>query len=107
MGRLNVLIWHIHGSYLNALARVDHDWMLPIKAGRPEGYGGRGATFDLPPNMREVPAEEVRNLDVDVVVLQTPKNLRQDVPELLSPDQRRLTIRHTMGFPGVTICHTK
>ena len=77
MGRLNVLIWHIHGSYLNALARVDHDWILPVKAGRPEGYGGRGATFDLPPNMREVPAEEVRNLDIDVVVLQTPKNLRR------------------------------
>jgi hypothetical protein len=90
VGRLNVLIWHIHGSYLNSLARVDHDWILPIKAGRPEGYGGRGATFDLPPNMREVPAEEVRNLDLDVVVLQTPKNLREDVPELLSPDQRRL-----------------
>ena len=48
MNRLRVLIWHIHGSYLNALARVDHDWFLPVKAGRPEGYGGRGATFDLP-----------------------------------------------------------
>src|SRR5215211_3285706 len=90
VGRLKVLIWHIHGSYLNALARVDHDWMLPVKAGRPEGYGGRGATFDVPPNMREVPAEDVRNLDIDVVVLQTPKNLREDLPELLGPDQRRL-----------------
>src|SRR5829696_7567000 len=90
VGQLNVLIWHIHGSYLNALARVDHNWVLPVKAGRPEGYGGRGATFDLPPNMREVPAAEVRNLDIDVVVLQTPKNLREDVLELLSPDQRRL-----------------
>jgi hypothetical protein len=118
VGRLNVLIWHIHGSYLNALARVDHDWMLPIKAGRPEGYGGRGATFDLPPNMREVPAEDVRNLDLDVVVLQTPKNLRQDLPELLSPDQRRLPIlylehnvprpdavntRHPFDEPGLLV----
>ncbi len=90
MGRLKVLIWHIHGSYLNALARVDHDWFLPVRPGRPEGYGGRGATFDLPDTLHEVPAEEVRELDLDIVVLQTPKNLREDVPELLSPEQRRL-----------------
>jgi hypothetical protein len=90
VGRLNVLIWHIHGSYLNALARVNHDWILPVKPGRPEGYGGRGATFDLSANMREVSAEEVRDLDIDIVVLQTPKNLREDAPELLSPEQRRL-----------------
>jgi hypothetical protein len=90
VSRLNVLIWHIHGSYLNALARVDHDWILPVKPGRPEGYGGRGATFDLPGNMREVPAEEVRHRDIDAVVLQTPKNLREDAAELLSREQRRL-----------------
>jgi hypothetical protein len=90
MGRLNVLIWHIHGSYLNALVRVDHDWYLPVKPGRPEGYGGRGATFDLPDNVREIPAEQVRDRDFDVVVLQTPKNLHEDVPALLSPAQQRL-----------------
>ena len=60
MNRLRVLTWHIHGSYLNALARVDHDWFLPVKPGRPEGYGGRGWTFDLPANLREIPAEQVR-----------------------------------------------
>jgi len=90
VGRLNVLIWHIHGSYLNSLARVDHEWILPVKPGRPEGYGGRPATFDVPPNMREVPAEEVRQLDIDVVVLQTPKNFHEDAPELLGQEQRRL-----------------
>ena len=57
MQRLKILIWHIHGSYLNTLARIDADWYLPVKAGRPEGYGGRGPTFDLPDYVREVPAE--------------------------------------------------
>ena len=47
MQRLKILIWHIHGSYLNTLARIDADWYLPVKPGRPEGYGGRGPTFDL------------------------------------------------------------
>ena len=87
MSRLNILAWHIHGSYLNALARVDHEWILPVKDGRPEGYGGRGRTFDLPDNVKEVPAEAVRHLDLDLVLYQTVKNLREDGPEILSPSQ--------------------
>jgi glycosyltransferase involved in cell wall biosynthesis len=97
MNRLKILIWHIHGSYLNSLARVDHDWYLPIKPGRPEGYGGRGPTFDLPDNMHEIPAEQVCDLSYDVVVLQTPRNLHEDLPALLGslqPDQALLYLEH-------------
>lgn len=90
MQRLNILIWHIHGSYLNALARVEHNWWLPVKPGRPEGYGGRGASFDLPDYMREVPFDAVRDLDLDLVIYQTPRNLQIDSPEILSDAQRRL-----------------
>lgn len=90
MRRLKILIWHIHGSYLNALARLDHEWYLPVKPGRPEGYGGRGRTFDLPDDLREVPAEDARNLDLDLVIYQTPKNYFEDAEEILSPAQRRL-----------------
>lgn len=92
MRRLNILIWHIHGSYLNALARIEHNWWLPIKPGRPEGYGGRGPTFDLPDWVREVPAERVRDLDLDLIICQTPRNYFADAPELLSEEQRRLPI---------------
>ena len=90
MAPLKILIWHIHGSYLNALTRIEHDWFLPVKTGRPEGYGGRGATFDLPDRVREVPAERVRDLDLDLVIYQTPKNLYEDGPEILADAQRRL-----------------
>jgi len=90
VGRLRVLIWHIHGSYLNALARVDHDWFLPVKAGKPEGYGGRGPTFDLPDNVHEIAAEDVRHHAFDVVVFQTAKNLHEDGPAILHPEQQRL-----------------
>ncbi len=90
MPRLNVLIWHIHGSYLNALARVDHNWYLPTKPDRPEGYLGRGTTFDLPQTVREVPAEEVRHLDLDLVIFQTPRNLFHDQFEILSSHQQEL-----------------
>jgi hypothetical protein len=90
MERLRILIWHIHGSYLNTLARIPHDWYLPVKPDKPEGYGGRGPTFDLPDYVREVPAERVRDLDVDLVIYQTPKNYREDAEEILSPRQRSL-----------------
>ena len=90
MRRLRILIWHIHGSYLNALARIEHDWYLPVKPGKPEGYGGRGPTFDLPEYMREVPADEVRDLDLDLIIYQTPKNYYQDGPEILTERQRAL-----------------
>lgn len=90
MRRLKILIWHIHGSYLNTLSRIDHDWYLPVKPGRPEGYGGRGQTFDLPDYVCEVPAEQMRDLDLDLVIYQTPKNLNQDREEILSLDQQRL-----------------
>ena len=120
MRRLRILIWHIHGSYLNALARVEHDWYLPIKAGRPEGYGGRGATFDLPDHAHEVPAERVRDLDFDLVIYQTPKNLAIDAEEILRPEQRRLPriylehntpkpdavgTRHPVDDPGMLLVH--
>jgi glycosyltransferase involved in cell wall biosynthesis len=90
MRRLKILIWHIHGSYLNALSQIDHDWYLPIKPGRPEGYGGRGRSSDMPEYMREVPAEQVRDLDLDLVIFQTPKNFFDDQAEILSPAQQRL-----------------
>jgi len=118
--RLNILIWHIHGSYLNALVRLAHRWYLPVKPGRPEGYGGRGRTFDWPDYVREVPAEAVCDLDLDLVIYQTPKNLFEDAPEILTPRQRRLPAiylehntprpdavhtRHPLDDPSVLLVH--
>ena len=109
MQRLNILIWHIHGSYLNTLARIDHNWYLPIKPGRPEGYGGRGPTFDLHGYVREVPAEQVRDLKLDLVIYQTPKNYLEDQFEILSAEQRwlpRIYLEHNTPKPSaVDTCH--
>src|ERR1700737_1717064 len=90
MQRLKILIWHIHGSYLNTLARIDHDWYLPVKPGRPEGYGGGGPPFDLPGYVRGGPAGGGRKLKFDLIIYQTPKNYFEDQYEILSPEQRQL-----------------
>lgn len=120
MRRLRILIWHIHGSYLNTLVRIEHEWFLPVKPERPEGYGGRGPTFDLPDWVREVPAEHVRDLNLDLVIYQTPKNYFEDRFEILSPPQRALPAiylehntpkpdavdsRHPIDDPNVLLVH--
>ncbi len=108
MKRLKILIWHIHGSYLNTLARIDHDWYLPVKSARPVGYGGRGRTFDLPDYVREVPAELVRDLKLDLVIYQTPKNYFEDAFEILSPEQHllpKIYLEHNTPKPYAVDTH--
>lgn len=90
MRRLKILTWHIHGSYLNTLSRIDHDWFLPVKPGRPEAYGGRGPTFQLPEYVYEVPVAEVPQLDLDLILYQAPRNYLEDQYEILSDAQLRL-----------------
>jgi glycosyltransferase involved in cell wall biosynthesis len=88
MRRLRILTWHVHGTYLRALARVEHDWFLAVSDG-PDGYGGRQG-MDLPDYVREVPANAVRDLDLDLVLYQSARNWEIDRHETLSPAQRAL-----------------
>lgn len=94
---LHVLTWHVHGSYLAALARVPVEWYLPVRADRGPGYGGRGASFDWPANVHEVDAEDVAGLRLDCVVHQSHQTWGQDQFEILSRAQR--------GLPTIFIEH--
>jgi hypothetical protein len=87
--RLTILTWHVHGSYLQSLGALDHDIVVPVKAGRPARYGGRPDDAPWPASIREVPAEAVSSLDVDVVLYQSPANWLEDQHDLLSDAQRR------------------
>ena len=120
MARLRILTWHVHGNYLWYLSSIPHDIFLPVRAGAPEVYGGRGASFTCPDSVHEVPAERVRDLDVDVVVTQSHRNWLEDRPAILSPAQLALPhvhiehdpprssptdTRHPIDDPSVTIVH--
>ena len=101
-GRLNILTWHVHGSYLNNLAQVPHNWYLPTKPGRPPGYGGKGATFQWPAWVHEVPAEEVKHLKLDLVLYQSTQNYAEDQHEILTQEQRhlpRIYLEHNVPRP--------
>lgn len=90
MQKLNILIWHIHGAYLTAITSAEHNWYVPIKDDRSEGYVGRGQDSTMPEYVREVPADEVRNLPLDLIIFQTPRNYQIDQHEILSDEQRQL-----------------
>jgi glycosyltransferase involved in cell wall biosynthesis len=88
--RLRILTWHVHGSYLRYLSEVPHDLYLPVGRDGQPGYGGRGATFDWPDSVHEVPADEVRSRPFDLVLYQSHRNWLVDRDDILSPSQRAL-----------------
>jgi glycosyltransferase involved in cell wall biosynthesis len=117
MRRLNILIWHVHGSYLDAITSVPHNWYLPVKNGT-DGYGGRRVSS--PEYVHDVPWNRVHELDLDLVIFQTPRNYQEDQYEILTPLQRRLPriylehntprphavdTRHLVDDPSVLVVH--
>jgi hypothetical protein len=69
---MRILIWHVHGSWLNAFVRGPHDYLLPVTADRGPDGRGRARTWQWPASVREVTPDELAMADVDVVVLQRP-----------------------------------
>jgi hypothetical protein len=88
MRPLRILTWHVHGNYLFYLSHVPHEIVLPVRPGRPHGYGGRAGAFAWPDTVREVPADRIADEQVDVVVYQAHEHWLRDRHEILSPAQR-------------------
>ncbi|MCF2505635.1 glycosyltransferase family 4 protein [Dyadobacter sp. CY107] len=118
--RLKIFTWHIHGSYLYYLSQGNYDIFIPVRDAKDEGYYGRGTTFPFGPNIIEVPAEEVRNMDFDCILFQSERNFLIDQHEILADWQKRLpriyvehntpelhptNTRHVMTDPSVTLVH--
>ncbi|GAA6624072.1 glycosyltransferase [Scytonema sp. NUACC26] len=117
---MRILTWHIHGSYLYYLTQSPHEFYLPVKPERPEGYGGRLGGLPWSDNVRDIPASEVKNLQVDCILFQSRKNYLEDQYEILSESQRQLPkiylehdpprehptdTRHIVNDPNVLLVH--
>jgi len=121
---VRILLWHVHGGWMEAFVRGDHEYLLPVNAERDAWGLGRGGR-PWPENAREVAAAALRDEDVDVLVVQRPEELaaaqellgrrpgrelptvyvehnapRPDVPQTLHPlaDRDELTIAHVTHF---------
>ncbi|WP_055717169.1 glycosyltransferase [Streptomyces torulosus] len=72
---MNILLWHVHGSWTTAFVQGPHTYLVPVTPDRgPDGLG-RARTFSWPASVREVPPEDLREAPVDLVVLQRPHEL--------------------------------
>jgi hypothetical protein len=69
---MRILLWHVHGSWTTSFVQGRHEYVLPLTPDRgPDGLG-RARTWDWPATVAEVPVDELRETDFDVVVLQRP-----------------------------------
>ncbi|MCF1511586.1 glycosyltransferase [Streptomyces glomeratus] len=69
---MNILLWHVHGSWTTAFVQGPHTYLVPVTPGRdPDGLG-RARTFSWPASVREVTPDELRDTEVDLVLLQRP-----------------------------------
>ena len=120
MRPLRVFTWHVHGSYLLYLVQSPHEFFIPVRPGRPHPYGGLGGPFPWPPNVHEVPVEDVPGLDLDCILFQRAEQFERDQFEVLSAEQRRLPriflehdppresptdTRHVVDDPDVLLVH--
>jgi glycosyltransferase involved in cell wall biosynthesis len=69
---MRVLIWHVHGSWTTAFVQGPHTCLLPVLPGRGPDGRGRARTWDWPASAVEIPAGQLRDEYIDVVILQRP-----------------------------------
>jgi glycosyltransferase involved in cell wall biosynthesis len=121
---MNILIWHVHGSWLTSFVQGRHTYLVPVTPERgPDGLG-RARTWDWPEAVREVTPEQLRTADLDLVVLQRPHELElarswtgrepgADVPAVYvehnAPDGTATGTRHPLAdrtdIPLVHVTH--
>jgi Glycosyl transferases group 1 len=70
---VNVLLWHVHGSWTTAFVHGPHRYLLPTLPERGPWGGGRPAAWNWPASAVETSPEELADAEVDVVVLQRPE----------------------------------
>jgi glycosyltransferase involved in cell wall biosynthesis len=72
---MNILLWHVHGAWTTAFVHGRHRYLIPVDDARSPNGRGRAQTYVWPDNAVEVTEEEAAEEQVDVVVLQRPREL--------------------------------
>ncbi|MBX9394530.1 glycosyltransferase [Streptomyces sp. TRM72054] len=69
---MNILLWHVHGSWTTAFVQGPHTYLVPVTPDRDADGLGRARTFTWPASVRELTPAQLRDANVDLVVLQRP-----------------------------------
>ena len=120
---MNVLLWHVHGSWTTALVQGEHTYLLPVVSDRGPDGRGRAQTWEWPANAVEVTPDEAADADIDVVLVQRPEEMDglaerwlggrrpgRDLPAIYvehnAPQGRINEMRHPAADrDGFTVCH--
>jgi glycosyltransferase involved in cell wall biosynthesis len=112
---MNVLVWHVHGSWTTSFVQGKHRYLIPVNDARDEWGRGRARTFDWPDSAEEIVLDD--HTDIDVAIVQRPAELdrvppgvpviyvehntpKGDVPDTRHPmaDRDDLLIAHVTHF---------
>lgn len=105
---MRILSWHVHGAWSTSFVQGDHDYLVPVVPGRgPEGRG-RASTYPWPDRVVEVTPEELRDAEIDAVVLQRPSEIglcRQWTDRTPGRDLAAVYVEHNTpkGPPAQTV----
>lgn len=72
---MRIFLWHVHGSYSDALHSGPHTYLLPTLPGRHGKYNGKPPSRQWPESVQEVTPEEMAGAEVDLVLLQRPEEI--------------------------------
>nr|MDT0656578.1 glycosyltransferase [Micromonospora sp. DSM 115978] len=72
---MNILLWHVHGSWTTAFVHGKHRYLVPVTPDRGPYGLGLARTYPWPDSVVEVPPEQLAAQDVDLVILQRPEEL--------------------------------
>ncbi|MGD9483258.1 glycosyltransferase [Streptomyces sp. TRM70308] len=118
---MRIVLWHVHGSWTTSFVQGPHTYLLPVLPDRGEDGRGRARTWDWPANAVEMTPEELRETDVDLVLLQRPHEAElaerwlgrrpgRDVPVVYLEHSTPLggvpdSVHPAAGMPGCTLVH--
>ncbi|WP_328853500.1 glycosyltransferase [Micromonospora globbae] len=72
---MNILLWHVHGSWTTAFVHGRHHYLVPVTPDRGPYGLGRARTYPWPDTVTEITPDQLPHTDVDLVILQRPEEL--------------------------------
>ena len=118
---MNILFWHVHGSWSTAFVQGKHEFYIPVLPDRGPDGRGRAQTWAWPESVHEVSPDELHRYHFDLVVLQRPNeydlvhewlgcrpgvDIRAVYVEHNAPQGRINEMRHPMaGIGGIPVVH--
>lgn len=73
---MNILLWHVHGSWTTAFVHGKHRYLVPVTPDRGRYGLGRATTYDWPDTVEEIAPAALSDQEVDLVILQRLEEFR-------------------------------